>query len=64
MFKNGFRYNGGSIPEVSTLEKVEFLKGSYRIIIRKCSSRWHNEFGNQIAKFQDWWRIHYAGWKL
>lgn len=26
MFKNGFRYNAGSIPEVSSLEKVEFLK--------------------------------------
>lgn len=28
MFKNGFRFSGGSIPEVSTLEKVEILKGS------------------------------------
>jgi iron complex outermembrane receptor protein len=25
MFKNGFRYNSGSIPEVASLEKVEFL---------------------------------------
>lgn len=32
MFKNGFRYNGGSIPEVSTLEKVEFLKGSAALL--------------------------------
>lgn len=27
-FKNGSRYNSGSIPEVSTLEQVEVLKGS------------------------------------
>lgn len=27
-FKNGSRYNSGSIPEVSTLEQVEILKGS------------------------------------
>lgn len=32
MFKNGFRYNGGSIPEVSSLEKVEFLKGSTALL--------------------------------
>lgn len=32
MFKNGFRYNGGSIPEVSSLEKVEFLKGSSALL--------------------------------
>ncbi len=27
-FKNGSRYNSGSLPEVSTLEQVEVLKGS------------------------------------
>ena len=27
-FKNGFRFNSGSIPEVSSLEKVEVLKGN------------------------------------
>lgn len=27
-FKNGSRYNSGSIPEISTLEQVEVLKGS------------------------------------
>ncbi|POY41069.1 TonB-dependent siderophore receptor [Flavobacterium alvei] len=32
MFKNGFRYNAGSIPEVSGLEKVEFLKGSAALL--------------------------------
>ena len=32
MFKNGFRYNGGSIPEVSGLEKVEFLKGGSALL--------------------------------
>ena len=32
MFKNGFRYNGGSIPEVSGLEKVEFLKGGAALL--------------------------------
>lgn len=32
MFKNGFRFNGGSIPEVSSLEKVEFLKGSSALL--------------------------------
>nr|WP_314836427.1 TonB-dependent siderophore receptor [uncultured Flavobacterium sp.] len=32
MFKNGFRYNAGSIPEVSSLEKVEVLKGSAALL--------------------------------
>lgn len=32
MFKNGFRYNSGSIPEVSSLEKVEILKGSAALL--------------------------------
>lgn len=32
MFKNGFRYNSGSIPEVSSLEKVEFLKGGSALL--------------------------------
>jgi iron complex outermembrane receptor protein len=32
MFKNGFRFNSGSIPEVSSLDKVEFLKGSSALL--------------------------------
>lgn len=32
MFKNGFRFNSGSIPEVSSLEKVEALKGSAALL--------------------------------
>lgn len=32
MFKNGFRYNSGSIPDVSSLEKVEFLKGGSALL--------------------------------
>jgi iron complex outermembrane receptor protein len=32
MFKNGFRYNAGSIPDVSSLDKVEFLKGSAALL--------------------------------
>ncbi|PDS24228.1 TonB-dependent receptor [Flavobacterium branchiophilum] len=32
MFKNGFRYNSGSIPEVSSLDKVEFLKGGSALL--------------------------------
>lgn len=32
MFKNGFRFNGGSIPEVASLEKVEVLKGSAALL--------------------------------
>ena len=32
MLKNGFRYNGGSIPEVASLERVEFLKGSAALL--------------------------------
>lgn len=32
MFKNGFRTNSGSMPEVSSLEKVEFLKGSSALL--------------------------------
>ena len=32
MFKNGFRYNAGSIPDISGLEKVEFLKGGSALL--------------------------------
>jgi len=32
VFKNGFRLNGGSMPEVSSLEKVEILKGSAALL--------------------------------
>jgi iron complex outermembrane receptor protein len=32
MFKNGFRYNAGSMPEVSSLERVEFLKGGSALL--------------------------------
>ena len=32
MFKNGFRFNNGSIPEVSSLEKVEVLKGGSALL--------------------------------
>jgi len=32
MFKNGFRLNSGSMPEVATLEKVEVLKGSSALL--------------------------------
>lgn len=32
MFKNGFRFNNGSIPEVSSLEKVEVLKGGAALL--------------------------------
>lgn len=32
MFKNGFRLNSGSMPEVVTLEKIEILKGSSALL--------------------------------
>lgn len=32
MFKNGFRFNGGSMPEVASLEQVEALKGSSALL--------------------------------
>lgn len=32
MLKNGFRYNSGSIPDVSGLERVEFLKGGAALL--------------------------------
>lgn len=32
MFKNGFRFNNGSMPEVSSLERVEVLKGSAALL--------------------------------
>ena len=32
MFKNGFRFSSGSIPEVASLEKVEILKGSSALL--------------------------------
>lgn len=37
MFKNGFRFNSGSIPEVSSLEKVEVLKGSAALLFGNVS---------------------------
>lgn len=36
-FKNGARYNSGSIPEVSTLERVEVLKGSAAMLFGNVS---------------------------
>jgi len=32
VFKNGFRTNGGSMPEVATLEKIEVLKGGSALL--------------------------------
>lgn len=32
IFKNGFRLNSGSVPEVSSLEKVEILKGGSALL--------------------------------
>jgi len=32
IFKNGFRFSSGSIPEVASLEKVEILKGSSALL--------------------------------
>ncbi|MEC5166373.1 iron complex outermembrane receptor protein [Flavobacterium sp. PL11] len=32
MFKNGFRFNSGSMPEVSSLERIEVLKGSAALL--------------------------------
>lgn len=32
VFKNGFRFNSGSMPEVSSLEKVEILKGGSALL--------------------------------
>ncbi|WP_339918540.1 TonB-dependent receptor [uncultured Flavobacterium sp.] len=32
MFKNGFRFSNGSLPEVSSLERIEVLKGSAALL--------------------------------
>jgi iron complex outermembrane receptor protein len=37
MFKNGFRFNSGSMPEVASLEKVEVLKGSAALLLGNVS---------------------------
>lgn len=37
MFKNGFRFNSGSMPEVASLEKVEVLKGSSALLLGNVS---------------------------
>ena len=37
MFKNGFRFNNGSIPEVSSLVRVEVLKGSAALLFGNVS---------------------------
>ena len=64
MFKNGFRYSAGSMPEVSTLEKIEVLKGSaallfgnvapggiLNMVTKKPSFTKGGEIGMQIGSF-------------
>lgn len=57
-FKNGSRYNSGSIPEVSTLEQVEVLKGSAAMlygnvsagaIVNLVTKRPRFEFGGELS---------------
>lgn len=57
-FKNGSRYNSGSIPEVSTLEQVEVLKGSAAMlygnvsggaIVNLVTKRPKFEYGGEIS---------------
>lgn len=57
-FKNGSRYNSGSIPEVSTLEQVEVLKGSAAMlygnvsggaIVNLVTKRPKFEFGGEVS---------------
>lgn len=54
MFKNGFRYNAGSIPDISGLDKVEFLKGGANFIIRKCCTRRNIKFSYQNTIIHKW----------
>jgi len=57
-FKNGSRYNSGSIPEVSTLEQVEVLKGSAAMlygnvsggaIVNLVTKRPKFEYGGEVS---------------
>ncbi len=57
-FKNGSRYNSGSIPEVSTLEQVEVLKGSAAMlygnvsggaVVNLVTKRPKFEYGGEIS---------------
>ncbi|SKB73488.1 TonB-dependent receptor [Daejeonella lutea] len=57
-FKNGSRYNSGSLPEVSTLEQVEVLKGSAAMlygnvsggaIVNLVTKRPKFEYGGEIS---------------
>ncbi|NCU02565.1 MAG: TonB-dependent receptor [Chitinophagaceae bacterium] len=58
MFKNGFRINSGAMPEVSSLESVEVLKGSAAIlygnvapggIINMRSKKPKFDFGGEVS---------------
>ena len=58
MFKNGFRVNTGVMPEVSSLEKVEVLKGSAAIlygqvapggIVNMVTKQPKFQFGGEVA---------------
>jgi iron complex outermembrane receptor protein len=46
MFKNGFRVNSGTMPEVSSLEKVEILKGNAALLY----ARRNFKYGYQEAQ--------------
>ncbi len=57
-FKNGSRYNSGSLPEVSTLEQVEVLKGSAAMlygnvsggaIVNLVTKRPKFEYGGEVS---------------
>ncbi len=52
IFKNGFRANGGSMPEVASLEKVEILKGSAALLLGNVSPGGILNLVTKVPQFQ------------
>lgn len=52
MFKNGFRYNSGSIPEVASLDKIELLKGGAALLYGNVAPGGILNLVNKIPSFK------------
>lgn len=52
MFKNGFRLNSGSMPEVATLEKIEVLKGNSALLFGNVTPGGILNMVTKIPKFK------------
>ena len=64
MLKNGFRFNSGSIPEVSGLERVEYLKGGSALLYGNVAPGGILNLVTKTPQFTKGWRNCYASWEL